>query len=148
MNYSTKIDIDLPIERVIELFDSSDNLPKWQPQLESFEHVSGEPGKPGAKSKMKYKMGKREIEMIETITVNNLPDEFSGTYDAKGVHNLVQNRFVKLDENKTEWISENTFEFSGFMSIMSKFMSGAFKKQTQKYLQQFKDFAEAESKTK
>jgi len=80
MNYSTTIDIDLPIDRVIELFDNPDNMKKWQPQLESFEHVSGESGKPGAKSKLKYKMGKREVEMIETITVNNLPDEFSGTY--------------------------------------------------------------------
>lgn len=144
MDYTTIIDIDLPIQKVIELFDNSDNMKKWQPQLVSFEHMSGDPGKSGAKSKLKYKMGKREIEMIETITVNNLPDEFSGTYEAKGVTNFIQNRFIKIDENKTQWIAENTFKFSGFMAIMSKFMSGAFKKQTQKYCQQFKEFAEAE----
>jgi hypothetical protein len=29
------------------------------------------------------------MEMIETITTRNLPDDFSGTYDVSGVFNVV-----------------------------------------------------------
>ena len=81
MKFTVKIKINLARNKVIELFDSTENLKKWQPGLLSFEHQSGTPGEVGAKSRLQYKTGKREIEMVETITVKNLPDEFSGIYE-------------------------------------------------------------------
>ena len=144
MKYSNEVIINLPLDKVIELFDSEENLFKWQPELISFEHFSGDKGEVGAKSKLHYKMGKREVEMVETITVKNLPKEFSGTYEAKGVWNEVKNYFEAIDENTTRWHSDCDFEFSGFMKIMAFFMPGAFKKQSQKYLDQFKTFAESQ----
>lgn len=142
MNYTLEILIDLPRERVIELFDNPDNLGSWQPGFISFEHLSGEPGQPGAKSKLLYNMGKREVEMIETIIKRNPPDEFDGTYEANGVYNLQKNRFIEVGENRTKWVSESVFKLSGFMAIMGFFMKGAFKKQSMKYLEHFKEFAE------
>lgn len=142
MIYTVEIDIDLPRDRVIELFDSPENLFKWQKGLLSFDHISGEPGQPGAKSKLVFKMGKRTIEMIETVTERNLPDEFNGTYDAKGVYNIVKNRFTDLGPDKTHWESECEFQFSGFMKVVAFFMKGAFAKQSLKYMQDFKAFAE------
>lgn len=142
MRYTNEIEIDLPRNRVIELFDSSENMKFWQPELISFEHLSGMPGQVGAKSRLKYKMGKREVEMVETITKRNLPDEFDGTYDAKGVHNIILNKFIEVSPGKTKWVSDCEFQFSGFMKIIAFLMPGAFKKQSQKYLEQFKSFAE------
>ena len=75
MKYTSEIEINSPIDKVIELFDNPDNMDKWMKGLQSFEPISGKPGQVGAKSRLKFKMGKREIEMIETITVRNLPDE-------------------------------------------------------------------------
>jgi hypothetical protein len=143
MNYTVDITINLPREDVIALFDNTDNMTKWQPDLISFEHMSGEAGKKGAKSRLNYKMGKRNIEMVETITKNDLPNELSGTYAAKGVFNIISNRFETLDSNQTKWISENEFQFSGFMKIIGLFMKGSFPKQTLKVMNQFKKFAEA-----
>lgn len=142
MKYTVETEINLPIARVVELFDDPENLKHWQPGLISFEPISGTPGQPGAKSRLKYKMGKRDIEMIETITVRNLPDEFSGTYEAKGVFNIVKNYFRAVSENKTKYISENEFQFKGFMKLIGFLMPGAFRKESEKYLQQFKEFAE------
>lgn len=142
MKYTTEIVINKPIERVIELFDNQDNLSKWMEGLQSFEHLSGTPGQPGATSRLVFKMGKRELEMIETITVRNLPDEFSGTYQAKGVFNIVRNKFIPLSENSTKYFTEHEFEFKGFMKIIAFLMPSAFKKQSVKYLQDFKTFAE------
>jgi uncharacterized membrane protein len=142
MQYTTEIEIEKPIEKVIELFDNPDNMKKWMEGLQSFEHLSGTPGQPGAKSRLMFKMGKREVEMIETITVRNLPDEFSGTYEAKGVFNIVKNRFVRLSDSKTKYITDNEFQFKGFMKLIAFFMPGAFKKQSYKYLELFKEFAE------
>ena len=142
MKYELEIDIDLPRERVVELFDDPDNLKKWQPELVSFDHLDGEPGEPGARSRMVYKMGNKEVEMIETIATRNLPDAFSATYEAKGVHNRVDNRFIDLGDGRTRWLFETEFRFRGLMWLMSTLMPGMFRKQSLKFMQQFKDFAE------
>lgn len=142
MKYTTKIEIKQPIDKVVSLFDNPANMSKWMKGLQSFELLSGTQGQPGAKAKLKFKMGKREIEMIETITVRKLPDEFSGTYEAKGVFNSVKNKFYSLSDNTTKYITENEFEFRGFMKIIAFFMPNAFKKQTLKTLTDFNTFVE------
>lgn len=87
-------------------------------------------------------MGKREIEMIETITKRNLPDEFAGTYEAKNVFNIISNKFIEMDQGKTKWVAHNEFILKGFMKLFGLFGPGMFKKQTMKYMKQFKSFAE------
>lgn len=143
MKYRLEIDIDLPRDKVIELFDNVDNLKHWQPELVSFSHLSGTPGQVGAKSRLLYNMGGREMEMIETILVRNLPDTFSGTYEIKGIWNQIDNRFVAVSDSKTHWQFDSEFRGGGMMKIMIWLMPGMFKKQSFKYMQQFKAFAEA-----
>ncbi|MFZ5843881.1 MAG: SRPBCC family protein [Pseudomonadota bacterium] len=142
MKCRLEIDIDLPRERVIALFDDPANLKRWQPELLSFEHLSGEPGQVGAKSRLRYQMGKREVELIETIIERRLPDVFSGSYETKGMWNGIENRFVELDNGHTRWIADNEFRGSGLLKLLIWLMPGAFKKQSFKYMQQFKTFAE------
>jgi carbon monoxide dehydrogenase subunit G len=142
MKYTSEIEINQPIDKVITAFDNPDNMKKWMEGLQSFEHISGTPGQVGAKSRLKFKMGKREMEMIETITVKDLPREFSGTYEMNGVFNSVKNKFVALSDNRTKHISEQEFQFKGFMKLFGLLMPGMFKKQSMKYLRDFKNFAE------
>ena len=143
MKYSNEIIISLPRKKVIDLFDNTENLYKWQPGLQKFEHLSGEPGQEGARSTLLYKMGKRENEMIETITKRNFPDEFSSTYEAKGVWNRQQNYFAEAGTDKTKWTTVSEFKCSGFMKVICWLMPGVFKKQTLKFMKDFKDFAES-----
>ncbi|MCO6509838.1 MAG: SRPBCC family protein [Aridibacter famidurans] len=145
MKYRCEIEIERPVDEVVRLFDDPDNMKKWMPGLESFEPVSGEPGLVGATSRLKFDMNGRKIEMIETITSRNLPDEFSGTYETEGVFNLVRNRFEEIDGG-TNWVADNEFRFTSLaMKLMAFFMPGAFKKETMKHLKAFKDFAESQS---
>jgi uncharacterized membrane protein len=143
MKFTAGIEINKPIDTVIALFDNADNMFKWMEGLQSFEHVSGTAGQPGAKSKLLFKMGNRIVEMTETILVRNLPDEFTGSYEAKGVYNIVKNRFQKITDDKTKYITEQEFQFKGFMKCIAFLMPGAFKKQSVKYLNSFKNFAES-----
>ena len=142
MKYTVEIVIDLNIDHVTQLFDSSEDLKKWQSELVSFEHLTGRPGQPGAKSKLVYQMGKQQIEMIETITLRNLPFEFHSSYEANGVFNTIKNRFEYLEFSKTKWTSENEFQFSGMLKLTSFFTKSSFPKQTLKFMQQFKEYAE------
>jgi hypothetical protein len=143
MKYTLNLQIDLPREKVIELFDNTENLKKWQKGLVSFETFEGTPGQAGAKSRLIYKMGKRDVEMIESIKVRNFPDEFTGIYEAKNVWNEVKNQFKETADGHTNWEFETEFKFKGFMKVMSALMPGAFKKQSLKSMHAFKDFAES-----
>ncbi len=143
VHYTTEITIDLPRDRMIALFDNPDNMAGWMQGLQSFEHLSGDLGQPGAKSRLVFDEGGRVIEMVETITVRNLPDEFSATYEAKNVWNGAVNRFYEDGPNRTRWVAEHEFKFSGFMRVIAFFMRGAFPKQTLTHMQHFKTFAES-----
>jgi len=143
MKFNSEITIDLPRDRVLELFDNAENMAKWQPTLLHYEFLEGTPGQVGGKMKLAYKMGKGTLEMVETIVRRDLPDHFDCTYDAKGVHNIVRNQFLESN-GKTVWKSENEFQFKGFMKLMGMIMPGAFKKESDKIMQNFKAFAERE----
>ena len=143
MKYTVEIEIDVPRYRFIELFDDPANLPKWQKGLMSFQSISGEVGQVGAKSKLEFAFGKGTMVMIETITKRDLPSVFNGTYEAPGVFNVVNNRFVEINSQRTKWISENEFRFTTlFMKAMGIFMKSAFPKQSLAFMQDFKAFAE------
>ena len=146
MKYKTEIDIELPLDGVIALFDDQNNLYKWQPELVNLEHLSGTAGEVGAKMKMIYKTGKgnRTFEMLETITHKELPSNYSFIFETKGVTNYLRNEFIPITETQTKWIVHNEFKFSGFMAFMALFMKGTFKKHSYKFLVRFKEFAERE----
>lgn len=141
--YTVTIDIDVPRERVIELFDNPDNLGAWQTGFVSFENVEGEPGEVGAISKIKYKHGKREFELIETVTERNLPETFNGNYEWGGGFNTLENHFTELGPDKTRWESKCVYELRNpMLKLMGFLMPGMFKKQNMKYLENFKRFCE------
>ncbi|MFY0643642.1 MAG: SRPBCC family protein [Bacteroidia bacterium] len=143
MKYSVSAVINKPREEVVAKFDNADNMKHWMRGLQSFEHLEGEPGKAGAKSKMVFKSGKRTIEMVETIVENKLPDYLHGSYDAKGVHNTIKANFEDIDGKSTRYVNEQEFHFAGLaMKFMGWIMPGAFKKQSMIYLNDFKAFVE------
>lgn len=142
MKYTLDIVVDLPRDEFLKKLDSAENMKHWQRGLVKYELLSENPNQEGAQMSLTYKMGKREFDMVETILKRNLPDEMHTSYDTKGVHNIQKNYF-KEENGKTRWVSESEFQFSGLgMKIMAFLMPGAFKKQSCKYLEDFKAFAE------
>lgn len=143
MKYINEVTINLPRERVSELFQDPDFAHNWQPGLQSIEPVSGTPGQVGSVAHMHYDENGRKMTLKETITSNNLPEEFSAVYEAPNVHNISSNRFYAVSEHQTRWVMENEFKFGGFMRIMAFFMRGAFPDRTQKDMEGFKAAAES-----
>jgi Polyketide cyclase / dehydrase and lipid transport len=143
MIFTCEIVINKPVNEVVALFDNPDHLHKWMQGLQKFEPLSGVPGQVGARSRLTFQFGKRKMEMIETVEVRNLPFEFTGLYTIGKGSNRVKNSFLPVNEYQTKFCSENTFEFRGLMKLMALLMPGAFKKQSMKYLVDFKNFAES-----
>ena len=76
MKFSCSVEINASLDRVIELFDSSENLKEWQPDFVSFEHLSGTPGEVGAKSRIIYLMGPKKEPNELTLTQLKLISSF------------------------------------------------------------------------
>jgi hypothetical protein len=142
MEFTQEIEIALPRDEVVRLFDDPQNLAKWQRGLQSFEPLEGEPGQPGSTSRLVYVNGRRRIEMVETVTRRDLPAAFDGTYDAQGVHNIIENRFTEVAPGRTTWVSRNVFEFHGFMKVIGLLFARSFPKQSRTFMEDFKAFAE------
>ena len=141
--YTVNMEIDLPREKVIELFDNPENMYKWLKGLQSFERISGEPGQPGAKSKMVYLNGKRTFEMTEVVTENSLPDSMNGRYEWSGGQNTVHNRFIVLGPHKTNWESTCEYQCTSFMMrTIGLLFPGMFRKHSLEAMQNFKAFCE------
>lgn len=141
--YTCEIDIEKNINSVSDTFQNPDEMKMWQPELQDISLKSGEPGKKGSISEIKYNMRGRDTIMKEEILKNNLPSSFKAKYSTKGVVNYMDNEFEILDDNNTKWITHNEFELSGLMNIFGIFMRGAFKKQTEKIMNQFKHYVES-----
>ena len=146
MKFKCSIDINLPREKVVELYNNPDNLGHWQDGFVEMEQLSGTSGEVGAKSKMIYEVGNRQMEITETILVSNLPEEFTGRYEHIHMVNTMKNTFTALNENQTRWEADVEYtKFNGFVpKLMAFLFPGIFKKQVQKWLYQFKAFAESE----
>ena len=143
MKYTHNIIIEKPIIEVIEKLDATDNLKHWQEGLISVEHMSGTLRELGGKMKLIYRFGKRNMELTETITKRNFPNEFHANYTTKGVRNIQHNYFETTPEGFTKWTSHIEFSSTNLkMSLMLLLMPRSFKKQSLKYMTDFKNFVE------
>ena len=143
MKFVCKVEINKPISEVVELWKNEGNFKYWQDGFIKIEHLN-EPDKVGSKSKILFEQNKRKMELIETITVLNLPSEKNAIYEHTHMTNTSTTNFIDLGNSRTEYTAEIEYtKFNGIIpKLMSKFFPGIFKKQTQKWLNQFKEFAE------
>jgi uncharacterized protein YndB with AHSA1/START domain len=121
LKYETVIDASL--DTVWAAFDNPDNMTRWQHNLESFTHVSGEAGQPGAVSELVFDEKGRKVVLTETITERRQPD---------------------FDENSTRWTAWCNFTFRGVMKVVSLFVAGTIRKRTEADMQRFKLMVETD----
>jgi uncharacterized protein YndB with AHSA1/START domain len=136
--------IDASLDTVWAAFDNPDNLPRWQQNLESFNHISGEPDQPGAVSELIYDEEGKKVVLKEIIMERRDPDFLAGAYESLKGQTLIVNRFEAAEENSTRWTSWCNFQFQGFMKFMSLFISGIIRKRTDADMEQFKLMVETD----
>ena len=146
MHYTVTVNIDVPRSTVVQYFATPDHWEHWREGLVRYEPMFGQPGEEGSKVKLINQLGGRTIEMVETVEVENLPEETTCIYEAPGkwmgAWNRVTNRFYVGGANTTRWELDSEFRCRGLLKIMSLLMPGMFKKATLKEMYQFKRFAE------
>jgi len=144
MKFKGSIDINRPHNEVAILFADPANLKEYQDGFIKKKLIRGKEGEDGAVSKMYYKYGKRDRELTETITANRLPDSFESSYHHKHMDNTMKCKFVALSDNQTRY--EYEFEYTRISWFMPKLIAilfpSVYYKQGEKWMKQFKEFAE------
>jgi len=145
MKFTCKIDVDRSLKEVAALWRNQTYFDKWQEGFQSIEPVDGEPGEVGSISIIRFKTGKREMMLTETILENNKLHSFKGLYEHKHMVNTMHTVFNAIADQKTQVeVTVEYTQFNGFLpKILSTFFPGMFKKQVEKWLLRFKIFAES-----
>jgi hypothetical protein len=151
---NNSIEIELPIDRVMQLFQNQDYFKEWQDGLIGFENTTPSVGKLHSEREMKISMVGTSITMKERITKIDLPHIWEATYRTNGVLNYQSNRFRESETTTngvkiktTLWDSKSTFKFTGMMRLIARTRPKLFTEQTYEYMKGFKKFAESLPKT-
>lgn len=145
MKFSCSVKINAPREKVVEMFKNPDNLKQWQDGFISKTLITGEEMQNGAVSEIMYEVGKRDMALIETILSNDLPDSFEARYEHTHTSNTMKSIFEDLGGQSCQYTAEiNYTRFNGFMvKLFATLAPSMFKKQVQKWIDQFKAHVEA-----
>ncbi len=142
MNHTLEATINKPLDEVITFYKNPEKYPLWMEGLKEHRNIKGSHGEEGTESVFVFDMKGREMELKEAVLISDFPHKHAVQYNTPGMIHTVEFEFSEIDEQSTKIINHNDFQFSGFMKIMSFFMGGALKKQSQKYLDAFKSAAE------
>ena len=153
MKYTVSIKIAMPQEEVAQLLADPAHLPKWLRGLVLHEPLSGVHGQVGVRSQVVLQMGQQTFEGVETITRREPADlhaipkgsvvYFDREIVGEGMWSVVRDRLTEAGPNTTLWESESEYRFSSLlMRLVGLLMPGAFRKQSQQHMQDFKAFAE------
>ncbi len=147
MKFTCSVIINKPKAMVAKLFANPKFLGEYQDGFIRKDLISGDVNKEKTVSKMYYKMGKGEMELTETILKNDLPNSFSAFYFHKHTENTMTSIFSAIDDTTTKYAAEvNYTAFKGFIvKVMKLLFPSMFKKQVQKWLNNFKVFVEEQS---
>ena len=144
MKFTASIIINQPLVKTVALWHDKNNFKHWQDGFISKELLSGTEGEVEAVSLIKIDFNKDIMELTETVQLTNLPHEHKVLIEHKHMHNTMHSKFTPIDNNTTLWTAEIDYFQVNFWpaKVMMRLFPTMFKKQGQKWSNQFKDFAE------
>ena len=139
------ITINKPVEMVWDKLMNPDNLKFWLTGFVSVEHISGEYGKTGSVSKLKFLERGKEMEITETAILINPNRQYTFRMQHASFENNTDIRLISFG-SRTEMIQTvQFFPKQFFMKLMMFLMKGAMKTRMENELIRFKNFVETQS---
>lgn len=140
--YTTKIEIEKPIEEVFEKFQDTTLLKKWIPELKSFKVIDEKPGKVGSTYKMVVENNGERINMTEKILAYVPNEKITHYFDAENMLKTDEYSFSFVN-NKTVLTKNSTCQSNSFlMSCVFPYFKGTLQELDQQYLNRFKKVVE------
>jgi len=142
MHYSSRVTVTLPRESVLHLLADRANDAKWRPNLTLCEPIMGEPGSPGAQTRLLSRDAKGAVhERMEHVEASRLPDSIEYSLSSPHVIEHQVHRFVEEGPARTSWTIESTVEFH-HAGLALRRHSMLLEQDTQRAMDSFRAFAE------
>ena len=140
--YTAQVSVQKPVDEVFTLFNNSENIKNWIPEIKSFEVVNNNPGKIGSVYKIVIENQGEEITMTEKVLAYIKNEKVTLFFDAENM--LKTDDYIFNETNGVTTITVNTSckSESFLMACMFPYFKGTFKEQDQTYLTNFKTFVE------
>jgi hypothetical protein len=142
MRYTISNIINKPLDEVITKFKDIEGAKEWMEGLKNYTHTGGTPGEVGGKTDFVFVHKGKEMIISETILEQNFPHQIKFAYQSPMGKNEVEMLFEELSDGTVKQTNNSYFELKGMMKLFGFLMKGMFKKQSYKYLNGFKDYAE------
>ena len=145
MKVETTLVINKPVVLVWNFFDNPDNLGKWLTGFKRFEHISGQVGHIGSKSRQIYEERGRQIVLDDEITARQKYHHSAAKLTHKTMTALFDVVFTDLHDGRTQVVISNDTTFHTFYyKLMAPFISGTIRKRQEGDYQRLKAAIEAE----
>ncbi|TXD51318.1 MULTISPECIES: SRPBCC family protein [unclassified Polaribacter] len=143
-SYAAEVSIDKPIKMVFSEFNKHENFKSWIPEIKSYEVVNENFGKTGSVYNIIVENQNQEIKMIQRILAYVPNEKVTFYFDAENM--LKKDDYVFTEKNGITTISLNSSCNSKtyIMSCMLPYFKGKLERQSQVYLDNFKEFLEAQ----
>jgi len=144
MKLNFEVEIDAALDVVWAAFTDPDNMGRWVQNFESFTPKTGDPGQTGASAEIIFNENGKRVAMLETITERRDPDFLAASYETDHGTTVIVQHFETIDENRTRWSSWCRFTLTGFMRLITWFVSCVVRKRTEGDMQRFKLMVESD----
>lgn len=143
INYETKVEVNKPIDQVFAMFNNTDNLKHWIPELKSIASLEEKAGVTGSRYRMVVVDGNgNDITMEEKVLAYVENEKLTLYFDAQGMLKTDDYTFTS-NGNKTIITNlSNCKSDSYIFGCMMPYFKGTFQGIDQGYLDNFKTFAE------
>ncbi len=142
--YRAEVNINKSIKVVFEIFNNSENIKNWVPEVKSFEVVNTNPGKTGSVYKIVIDNKGQEVTMTEKVMAYVPNEKVTLFFDAEGMLKRDDYIFKEKDGVTTITLNTSCQSDSYILACIFPYFKGTFQKQDQSYLNNFKAFAEKE----
>ena len=143
-SYKAEVVINKPLEVVFAEFNNSENTKKWISEIKKFEVVEENHGKTGSLYNIVVENQGQEIKMTQKVMAYVPNEKVTFFFDAENM--LKKDDYTFSENNGITTINLNSScnSKSYIMSCMLPFFKGKLEEQSQRYLENFKEFVENE----
>lgn len=142
--YIAEVTVNKSIKEVFEVFNNSENIKNWVPEVKSFEVVNKNPGKTGSVYKIVIDNKGQEVTMTEKVMAYVPNQKVTLFFDAQGMLKRDDYIFKEKDGVTTITLNTSCQSDSYILACIFPYFKGTLQKQDQSYLNNFKAFAEKE----
>lgn len=144
MKYSCEIVVEASREKCVSLWFDEKRLSEWQDGFLYKNWINGKANEVHSKAYILFEQKGRKLELEELIIDNQLPTSFKGKYTHIHMINTQEVVFTQQGMNQTVIRTDVIYtQFNSLVpKLMARFLPGMFRKQSQKWLDQFKTMVE------